>query len=66
MGVVGAALVWGFAEATLFFFVPDILITRIALADLRRALWACFWSLLGAVSGGAVRTDSAEFGYANQ
>ena len=30
MGLSVAALLWGFAEATLFFIVPDVLLSAIA------------------------------------
>jgi membrane protein YqaA with SNARE-associated domain len=49
-----SAALWGFAEATLFFFVPDVYLSRIALFDLRGALRACLWALAGAVAGGAL------------
>jgi membrane protein YqaA with SNARE-associated domain len=49
-----ACLLWGFAEATLFFVVPDVLLTLLALRSLRRALWGCVFALLGALAGGAV------------
>jgi membrane protein YqaA with SNARE-associated domain len=46
------ATIWGFAEATLFFIVPDVLTSAVALRDLRRALVTCVWVLLGALAGG--------------
>ena len=45
---------WGAAEATLFFIVPDVLLSRIALQDRRLALRACLWALAGALVGGAL------------
>ncbi len=48
------AFSWGFAEATLFFIVPDVLLTWRALDDLRGALRACLAALLGALPGGAL------------
>jgi hypothetical protein len=52
-GAAGAAcLLWGFAEATLFFVVPDVLLTLLGLRRLRRALWGCLFALLGALAGG--------------
>ncbi len=48
------AAVWGAAEATLFFIVPDVLLSRIALQDRRQALLACLWALGGALLGGAL------------
>lgn len=54
MGVNVIAGLWGFAEATLFFIVPDVYLSRVALAAPRRALWACGWALAGALLGGAL------------
>lgn len=54
MGVRALALAWGFAEATLFFVVPEVLITWVALDRLRRALSACLFALAGALVGGAL------------
>jgi len=49
-----AALVWGFAEATLFFTVPDVLLTLAAIKlGWRKALVLIGYCLLGAVVGGA-------------
>ena len=48
-----AAFAWGFAEATLFFVVPDVWLTLIAVRrGLRPALVACGWALAGALAGG--------------
>lgn len=45
---------WGFAEATLFFIVPDVWIGWVALTA-RRAAWAVLaFTLAGALLGGAV------------
>lgn len=49
-----AALVWGFAEATLFFFVPDVLLSFVALRGVRRGLLACGVVTVGALVGGAL------------
>jgi membrane protein DedA with SNARE-associated domain len=47
------ALLWGVAEATLFFVVPDVLLTYIAATKERRtALMACIFALTGALLGG--------------
>lgn len=54
MGVNAIAGLWGFAEATVFFLVPDVYLSRVALAAPRRALWACGWALAGALLGGAL------------
>jgi hypothetical protein len=66
MGVKALALLWGFAEATLFFVVPEVLITWVALDRLRLALDACLLALAGALVGGvlmyswgAARNDQA-------
>lgn len=56
------ALGWGFAEATVFFIVPDVLLTRLALRDARRAGIACVWSLAGALAGGVCLWMIAESG----
>lgn len=48
------AALWGFAEATLFFVVPDVYLSRVALEAPRRALRACLWALAGALAGGAL------------
>ena len=46
------ALLWGAAEATLFFFVPDVFLTRLALERPRRAALASVFALAGALIGG--------------
>lgn len=48
------AAAWGFAEATLFFIVPDVLLTALALSSLKRALRACLAAAAGAAFGGLV------------
>ncbi len=52
MGVKGWAALWGIAEATLFFIVPDVLLTRVAMDDLWRALRASLFATGGALAGG--------------
>ena len=47
------ALAWGFAEATFFFIVPDMLLTLLALKKPRIALRASLAALVGALLGGA-------------
>ncbi len=49
-----AALVWGFGEATLFFVVPDVLLSWIALHQPRTAWVACGWAVAGSLVGGTV------------
>jgi membrane protein YqaA with SNARE-associated domain len=45
---------WGFAEATLFFIVPDVWIAWVALTA-RRAVWGVLgFTMVGALLGGAV------------
>lgn len=46
------AAVWGAAEATAFFIVPDVWLSRVALRSRRRAVNASFSALAGAVVGG--------------
>jgi membrane protein YqaA with SNARE-associated domain len=49
------AFAWGLAEATLFFIVPDVLLTWIATRDSARAgFGASFSAALGAMAGGGV------------
>jgi membrane protein YqaA with SNARE-associated domain len=48
------ALAWGFAEATLFFIVPDVWIGLLALFDWRAGLWAVIYAVIGALIGGAL------------
>jgi len=47
-------LLWGFAEATLFFIVPDVLLGAVALFAPRAAPRALAFTLAGALAGGAV------------
>ena len=49
---VTTAFVWGFSEATLFFFVPDIAVGAVALYGWRRGLRAAAAAIGGAVLGG--------------
>jgi membrane protein YqaA with SNARE-associated domain len=43
---------WGFAEGTLFFIVPDVLISLVALFSLRRFLLCTAAALLGSILAG--------------
>jgi membrane protein YqaA with SNARE-associated domain len=45
---------WGFAEATLFFVVPDVLFTLVALYSPRRTVKLVGFILLGALAGGTL------------
>lgn len=49
-----AAGIWGFAEATVFFIVPDVLLSWIALKDPAKAYRACLWATAGALVGGVI------------
>ena len=46
--------VWGFAEATLFFIVPDVALTFIAILGPEHAWAACAAAVIGAVLGGGL------------
>ncbi len=48
------AFVWGLAEATLFFIVPDVLLTMIGCRSLRAGLKAGCAAILGALLGGYI------------
>jgi membrane protein YqaA with SNARE-associated domain len=52
--VTAVAALWGFAEATVFFLVPDVYLTAVALRDRRAALRACLAAVAGALLGGAL------------
>ncbi|WP_052807312.1 hypothetical protein [Risungbinella massiliensis] len=52
MGLMLAAFVWGLAEATIFFIIPDVILTYIALQNIKKALLACLFALIGALIGG--------------
>jgi len=45
---------WGFAEATLFFIVPDVPVSFLATGGIKRALTGAVWAALGAVLGGFI------------
>ncbi len=47
------ASLWGFAEATVFFIVPDVQLSWLALRSPKRGLIACLFALLGALIGGS-------------
>jgi len=48
------AALWGFAEATLFFIVPDVLLSWLGLRSRRSALVASGYALVGALLGGVL------------
>ena len=45
---------WGLAESTLFFIVPDVHLSWVALKSYRRAMIACAWATTAALLGGAI------------
>jgi membrane protein YqaA with SNARE-associated domain len=47
-------LLWGFAEATLFFIIPDVLLGAVALFAPRAAPRVLVYTLAGALAGGAL------------
>jgi len=48
------AAIWGVAEATVFFIVPDVLLSWIALRSRKLALIACLWATGAALVGGCI------------
>jgi membrane protein YqaA with SNARE-associated domain len=48
------SLLWGFAEATLFFILPDVLLSLIAVRETKLAIRASLFAAAGAVAGGAL------------
>ena len=56
------AFCWGLAESTVFFIAPDVLLTRLALTDFRRAMVAAGWALAGSLIGGALLWFAASQG----
>jgi membrane protein YqaA with SNARE-associated domain len=51
---ISLAFLWGLAEATLFFIVPDVLLSLVGAYDARRALRHVLAAIVGALVGGAV------------
>ncbi|MTI45228.1 hypothetical protein JM93_01389 [Roseibium hamelinense] len=47
-----AAFCWGLAEATVFFIVPDVLLSAYGLSSLKKAVLASVFAALGASIGG--------------
>jgi len=52
--VLALAFLWGLAEATFFFIVPDVFLTMIGIRSVRVALKCVLASLLGAMIGGVI------------
>ena len=55
-----ASWVWGFAEGTLFFVVPDVLFTLTLVVSLKRGLWQFALTVAGALVAGALMFAWAE------
>lgn len=51
---VALGFVWGFAEATLFFIIPDVIIGWASLSDWRSGLRMLVAATLGALAGGLI------------
>jgi membrane protein YqaA with SNARE-associated domain len=49
-----AAFAWGLAEATIFFIVPDVLLSLLGCRSLRPATGATLSALAGAIAGGVL------------
>lgn len=49
----GTAFSWALAEATFFFIVPEVFLTRLALRDFCRVAAASAWAVAGALVGGS-------------
>lgn len=52
LGIACWSFIWGLAEATFFFIVPDVLLTGIAIHSTRSGITACLYALAGALIGG--------------
>lgn len=48
------SFIWGFAEASLFFLIPDIYLGAAALFSPIYGLWNCVFSIIGAMLGGSI------------
>lgn len=48
------ALIWGFAEATFFFIVPDVWTSRVVLKNTQAGFVACLFAIVGALIGGSL------------
>lgn len=52
MGIGCWSFLWGLAEATVFFIIPDVLLSGIAIRCTKTSLKACVFALAGALVGG--------------
>ena len=59
-GAASVALAWGFAEATLFFVVPDVWIGLLALFSWRAGVRAVVLATVGALMGGTLMSVVGE------
>ncbi len=50
---------WGFAEGTAFFIVPDVYLGLVALFSWKRGIWAMAAAVVGALVGGSVMYNLA-------
>lgn len=64
LGGLIAAFTWGFAEGTLFFIVPDILLTLTALFSIKKALLQTSLAVCGALLAGLLLFTWANRDYA--
>ncbi|MAP16542.1 MAG: hypothetical protein CMO49_02085 [Verrucomicrobiales bacterium] len=48
------SLIWGLAEATFFFIVPDVILSYITLKSTKTAKTACIFTTIGALFGGLI------------
>lgn len=53
-GTILVAFLWGLAEATLFFLIPDIFLGFVALFNWRRGFLSTAFAVIGALIGGVV------------
>jgi membrane protein YqaA with SNARE-associated domain len=58
-GAARIGFLWGFAEATLFFIIPDVLLGAVALFAPRAAPRVLAYTLVGALAGGALTYEVA-------
>ncbi|MCB0335907.1 MAG: hypothetical protein KDD62_06360 [Bdellovibrionales bacterium] len=57
------AFLWGLAEGSLFFIVPDVLLTFVARKDLKRALFLSLFAALGALLAGWLMLEWSRSNY---
>ncbi len=58
------SFLWGFAEATFFFIVPDVWLSRIALTNPKEAYINIAIATLGAITGGVVMYYAGVYAFA--